>query len=98
MADIRSTSADNLTQKAVFCWPTICVGQLLQIGIDLTAIEIVKGPLKRDKRLTVRVPEAVLERLRIVALADGRSIADWALRAIEREIELAEAQLAKRRR
>ena len=57
-----------------------------------------KGPLKRDKRLTVRVPEAVLDRLRIVAQADGRSISDWALRAIEREIDVAEVQLAKRRR
>ena len=56
-----------------------------------------KGPLKRDKRLTVRVPEAVLERLRIVAEADGRSISDWALRAIEQEIDRAEAKLAKRR-
>ena len=65
---------------------------LSQIGVDLQGIEIVKGPLKRDKRLTVRVPETVLERLRIVALADGRSISDWALRAIEREIDHAEAQ------
>ena len=66
------------------------------IDTVVRAIEIVKGPLKRDKRLTVRVPEAVLERLRIVALADGRSISDWALRAIEREIDLAEAQVAQR--
>jgi hypothetical protein len=43
------------------------------------------------------VPEAVLERLRIVAQADGRSISDWALRAIEREINVVEARLAKRR-
>jgi Arc-like DNA binding domain len=57
-----------------------------------------KGPLKRDKRLTVRIPEAVLDRLRVVALADGRSISDWALRAIEREISLAEVKLAKRRK
>ena len=46
-----------------------------------------KGPLKRDQRLTVRLPAAALERLRIVALADGRSISDWALRAIERAID-----------
>ena len=57
-----------------------------------------KGPLKRDKRLTVRVPEAVLGRLRIVALANGPSISDRALRAIERESDFAEAQLTKRRR
>jgi predicted HicB family RNase H-like nuclease len=57
----------------------------------------VKGPEPRDKRLTVRIPAALLARLRVVALADGRSLADWALRAIEQEIELAELSIKKRR-
>lgn len=57
----------------------------------------VKGPVKRDKRLSVRVPEDVLKRLRVVAMADGRSLADWAFRAVERELERAEARLARQR-
>ena len=54
-----------------------------------------KGPVKRDKRLSVRVPEDVLKRLRVVAIADGRSLADWAYRAVERELVRAEARLAR---
>jgi predicted HicB family RNase H-like nuclease len=61
-------------------------------------LAVVKGPTKRDKRLIVRLPDAVLDRLRVVAQADGRSISDWALRALERELELAEAQLSRRPR
>jgi hypothetical protein len=34
----------------------------------------------------------------VVSQADGRSISDWALRAIERELELAEAQLSRKAR
>jgi len=56
---------------------------------------VTKGPLKRDRRLSVRVPEETLERLRVVAVADGRSVADWTLRAVERELVRAEAKLAR---
>jgi predicted HicB family RNase H-like nuclease len=59
--------------------------------------ERMKGPLKRDKRLSVRVPEEMLKRLRVVAMADGRSLADWSFRAVERELVRAEARLARQR-
>jgi predicted HicB family RNase H-like nuclease len=56
----------------------------------------VKGPVKRDKRLSVRVPEDILKRLRVVAMADGRSLADWAFRAVERELVRAESRLTRK--
>ena len=59
--------------------------------------ERMKGPLKRDKRLSVRVPEEMLKRVRVVAMADGRSLADWSYRAVERELLRAEARLARQR-
>jgi predicted DNA-binding protein len=57
----------------------------------------VLGPIKRDARLSVRLPEEILKRLRIVAKLEGRSMADWAFRAIEAALVRAEARLARRR-
>jgi len=55
----------------------------------------VKGPTKRDERISIRLPGDVLERLRIVAASDGRSVADWSYRMIEQAIARAEAKLAR---
>lgn len=55
-----------------------------------------KGPVKRAARLSVRIPDDVLDRLRVVAKIEGRSAADWAFRAIEAALVRAEAQLARR--
>lgn len=55
-----------------------------------------KGSMKRDKRLTVRLPETLLARLQAVAVADGRSVSDWALRAVEAAVDRAEARLIKK--
>jgi len=55
----------------------------------------VKGPTKRDERISIRLPGDVLERLRIVATSDGRSVADWSYRVIEQAIARAEAKLAR---
>lgn len=54
------------------------------------------GPVKRAARLSVRLPSEVLNRLRIVAKLEGRSMADWAFRAIEAALVRAEARLARR--
>ena len=54
-----------------------------------------KGPVKRDARLSVRVPGNMLARLKVVAMADGRSLADWAYRAVLAELVRAEAKLAR---
>lgn len=54
-----------------------------------------KGPVKRNARLSVRVPEAMLERLKIVAMADGRSLADWSYRAVLEALVRAESKLAR---
>jgi len=56
----------------------------------------VKGPVKRAARLSVRLPDDVLDRLRVVAKVEGRSAADWAFRAIETALVRTEAQLARR--
>jgi predicted DNA-binding protein len=56
-----------------------------------------KGPVKRGARLSVRLPDDVLDRLRVVAKTEGRSAADWAFRAIEAALVRAETQLARRR-
>jgi predicted DNA-binding protein len=56
----------------------------------------VLGSVKRAARLSVRLPDEVLERLRRVAKLEGRSMADWAFRAIEAAIVRAEARLARR--
>ncbi len=55
------------------------------------------GPVKRDARISVRLPGEILGRLRIVAKLEGRSMADWAFRAIEAALVRAEARLARRR-
>ena len=55
------------------------------------------GSVKRGARLSVRLPEEILDRLRIVAKLEGRSMADWAFRAIEAALVRAEARLARRR-
>ena len=57
---------------------------------------LVLGSVKRAARLSVRIPADILERLRIVAKIEGRSVADWAFRAIEAALVRAEAQLARR--
>jgi hypothetical protein len=57
---------------------------------------LVKGTVKRAARLSVRLPDDVLDRLRIVAKIEGRSAADWAYRAIEAALLRAETQLARR--
>jgi plasmid stability protein len=54
-----------------------------------------KGPVKRDARLSVRVPQDVLTRLRVVAVADGRSLADWSYRAVLEALVRAETKLAR---
>ena len=54
------------------------------------------GSVKRDARISVRLPEEILKRLRIVAKLEGRSMADWAFRAIEAALVRAEARLARR--
>jgi hypothetical protein len=56
---------------------------------------VTKGPVKRDARLSVRVPGNMLARLKVVAMADGRSLADWAYRAVLAELVRAEAKLAR---
>jgi predicted DNA binding CopG/RHH family protein len=56
---------------------------------------VTKGPIKRDARLSVRVPEAMLDRLKIVAMADGRSLADWSYRAVLEALVRAETKLAR---
>lgn len=55
------------------------------------------GSVKRDARISVRLPGEILARLRIVAKLEGRSMADWAFRAIEAALVRAEARLARRR-
>jgi len=57
----------------------------------------VLGSVKRDARISVRLPGEILARLRIVAKLEGRSMADWAFRAIEAALTRAEARLARRR-
>jgi predicted DNA-binding protein len=57
----------------------------------------VLGSVKRGARISVRLPAEVLERLRVVAKLEGRSMADWAFRAIEAALVRAEARLARRR-
>jgi predicted DNA-binding protein len=58
---------------------------------------LVKGPTKRDERISIRLPGDVHSRLKSIASADGRSVADWSYRAIERELLRAERHLAKKR-
>jgi predicted HicB family RNase H-like nuclease len=45
-----------------------------------------KGPEKRDKRFSLRIPESVLKRMQTAARADRRSAADWVLLLVEREL------------
>jgi len=54
------------------------------------------GTVKRAARLSVRLPDEVLARLRIVAKLEGRSMADWAFRAIEAALVRAETRLSRR--
>jgi hypothetical protein len=56
-----------------------------------------KGPEKRDRKLSLRLPSATLERLRIVAKLDQRAMSDWALLAVEEAITRAEAKHARAR-
>ena len=49
-----------------------------------------KGPEKRDKRFSLRIPEGVLKRLQAAAKDERRSAADWVLLLIERELEALE--------
>jgi hypothetical protein len=50
--------------------------------------EAMKYKEKRTKRLTLRLPESVFERLGAAARIDGRSMSDWSLRAIEHMLRL----------
>jgi predicted transcriptional regulator len=56
-----------------------------------------KGPEKRDRKLSIRLSSATLERLRVVAKLDHRAMSDWALLAVEEAIARAEARHARTR-
>lgn len=56
-----------------------------------------KGPEKRDRKLSIRLSSATLERLRLVAKLDHRAMSDWALLAVEEAIARAEAKHARAR-
>jgi len=56
-----------------------------------------KGPEKRDRKLSIRLSSATLERLRVVAKLDHRAMSDWALLAVEEAIARAESKHARAR-
>jgi predicted HicB family RNase H-like nuclease len=47
----------------------------------------VPDPEKRTKRIVVRVPDSLHERIATLAEADNRKVADWAYLVIKHEVE-----------
>lgn len=54
-------------------------------GRQLTPM--VKGPEKRDERVTVRMPSSLRKAIERAAVRDRRSVADWIVLALEAAVK-----------